>query len=169
MLERRNTLSGLRYADDPAVLGWELGNELYDPRCVRRRRVPARARRTPFANLTCPAQRARRFEGYRTPPPAEWTEDVAAHIKELAQQLVIDGAQFSPTSLQLRNVDIVGRTYYNLPSTALEADLALTAAWNSAIVAGNSPQLTPLAKSFIVKEFGLVSAQEAVIETRSNT
>lgn len=31
LLTRRNTVTGLRYADDPAILGWETGNELDSP------------------------------------------------------------------------------------------------------------------------------------------
>ena len=31
VLTRRNTITGLRYADDPAILGWETGNELDSP------------------------------------------------------------------------------------------------------------------------------------------
>ncbi len=31
VLRRRNTITGIRYADDPAILGWETGNELDSP------------------------------------------------------------------------------------------------------------------------------------------
>lgn len=31
VLTRRNTITGLRYADDPAIFGWETGNELDSP------------------------------------------------------------------------------------------------------------------------------------------
>ncbi len=31
VLRRRNTVTGVRYADDPAILGWETGNELDSP------------------------------------------------------------------------------------------------------------------------------------------
>ena len=45
------------------------------------------------------------------PPPAEWTEGVAAHLRAHgAQQLIMDGAQFTSASLPLAGIDLVGRT-----------------------------------------------------------
>ena len=112
------------------------------------------------------------------PPPAEWTEGVAAHLRAHgAQQLIMDGAQFTSASLPLAGIDLVGRTcaaphrrrrcrltraprrltppprrrrYYNLPASALENDLALVETWNEQ--EGAAPKL------FVVKEFGLVSS-----------
>jgi len=107
LLTRTNTLTGRRYADEPAVLAWELGNELADVRY-----------------------------GYNStvPPPAEWSEDIAAHVRSLdPNHLIVDGGQFDglgDTSLPLAGVDIVGRTYYNLPAAELASDLELVAGWN---------------------------------------
>ncbi|KAL1508416.1 hypothetical protein AB1Y20_004525 [Prymnesium parvum] len=135
VLTRNNTRTGIRYGDDPTILAWELGNELSDVS----------------------------VDGSTAPPPAEWTEDIAALIKSTApSQLVMDGGQFSSNSLYLRGVDLVGRTYYNLPATDVEADLKILAAWNDAVAAAAaeaaSSSLASLTKTFVVKEYGLVSA-----------
>ena len=105
VLERRNTLTGRLYKDEPAILAFELGNELHDVR----------------------------YADGLAPPPTEWSNDVAAFIKGIdAHHLVMDGAQFSAeASLALSaDVDLVGRTYYNLPVSALVHDLELVEAWN---------------------------------------
>eukprot|EP00966_Prymnesium_polylepis_P121176 2800696-Prymnesium_polylepis.1 len=93
VLTRNNTLTGVRYGDDPAVLAWELGNELTDV-----------------------------SYGYYSdaPPPSEWSDAIGAFVKEHATQLVMDGAQFSSASLALSHVDLVGRTYYNVEAADVE-------------------------------------------------
>ena len=101
ILTRVNTLTGTAYASDPAILAWELGNELVDPGHSRYRARSAR-------------------------PPDAWTEEMAAHVKLLAPStLVMDGGFFAPSALALSNIDLLGSTYYNVKAAAsLGADLA---------------------------------------------
>ena len=107
ILTRVNTLTGRAYAHEPAILAWELGNELTDPR-------------------SGPA-------GTKARPPASWTEEIAMHVKSLApRHLVVDGGFFEPAALTLQAVDLVGSTYYNQPASDLGTDLDAVAAASAA-------------------------------------
>ena len=132
ILLRVNTLTGRRYADEPAVLGWELGNELVDP--------------------SQPGEDAR-------PPPA-WSEEMAAYIKAVSLPriaIVVDGGLFAPSALELRGVDMVGSTFYNLRPEVLQSHLRAV----EAAAARN----TSLSKGYIVKEYGLVSGNPTLNRT----
>lgn len=104
VLTRNSTVTGKLYSQEEAVLAWELGNELHDPK---------------FSQAL--------------PPPVEWTQDIAGYIKSLDQNhLVIDGGQFSTAVLNVAAVDIVGSTYYGVDSKAVSDDVNMLAAWNAA-------------------------------------
>ena len=108
VLERVNSRTGRQYKDEPAILAWETGNELVDVRYGAAQFG---------AILRNSAQFSERLLLHRygaesgVPPPAEWTEGVAAHLRAHgAQQLIMDGAQFTSASLPLAGIDLVGRT-----------------------------------------------------------
>ncbi len=70
LLERRNTVTGALYKDEPTILAWELGNELRN--------------RTNVAS-----ERARRADELLT-----WTREMASHIKSIdSNHLVADGGE----------------------------------------------------------------------------
>ena len=113
------------------MLAWELGNELTDP------------------SQTDVAAR----------PPAAWSEEMAAHVRALSrprQAVVLDGGLFEESALELRGVDLVGSTFYNLPSDVLAGQLRAVAAHNAA---RNASHGGTGAKGFVVREYGLVSAR----------
>ena len=111
------------------------------------------------------------------PPPAEWTEGVAAHLRAHgAQQLIMDGAQFTSASLPLAGIDLVGRTCAAPPAAAAPPHpraALLTAGFArppqvlqpASVGARERPSARrdaeraggPQPKLFVVKEFGLVS------------
>ncbi|MFO0788165.1 MAG: cellulase family glycosylhydrolase [Pirellulales bacterium] len=78
VLTRKNTLTGVEYRNDPAVFGWETGNEIL--------------------------------------PTPEWTQKIAAYIKELDKNhLVLDGKSLQgvPTaSLDDPNIDVITSHHY---------------------------------------------------------
>ena len=85
LMERVNTVSGVKYKDDPAVICWETGNEI-----------------AAYDNTTTP-----KF-------PQDWTTEIAAHLKSTGiNQLVLDGKMDATAeSLLDSNVDILGSHYY---------------------------------------------------------
>ncbi|MFT4144291.1 MAG: cellulase family glycosylhydrolase, partial [Mobilitalea sp.] len=85
LMERTNSVSGIKYKDDPAVICWETGNEL-----------------AAYDDTANP-----KF-------PQEWTTDIAAHLKSTGiHQLVLDGKMDATAeSLKDPNVDILGSHYY---------------------------------------------------------
>lgn len=85
LMERTNTVTGVKYKDDPAVLCWETGNEI-----------------AAYDSTTSP-----KFT-------QNWTKSVAAHLKSTGiSQLVLDGKMDAAAeSLNDDNVDILGSHYY---------------------------------------------------------
>ncbi|SHO49139.1 carbohydrate binding domain-containing protein [Anaerocolumna xylanovorans] len=85
LMERTNTVTGVKYKDDPAVLCWETGNEI-----------------AAYDSTSNP-----KF-------PQDWTTEIAAHLKSAGiKQLVLDGKMdATAASLTDPNVDILGSHYY---------------------------------------------------------
>jgi hypothetical protein len=85
LMERTNTVSGIKYKDDPAVICWETGNEI-----------------AAYDDTSNP-----KF-------PQQWTTDIAAHLKSTGiHQLVLDGKMDATAeALKDPNVDILGSHYY---------------------------------------------------------
>jgi hypothetical protein len=105
ILNRHNSLTGRRYADDSAILAWEIGNELTDD--------------------------DQWVDGF--PVPLEWTQDIARHIRKLDRNhLLIDGGFFSTEVLAVADIDIVGSTYYGTRYLKVSDDVKLLEAFNNA-------------------------------------
>ncbi len=88
LLNRKNTVSGVRYKDDKAILCWETGNELGGN---------PEAQEKHDAELT------------------EWTRDIAGFVKSLDENhLVLDGRMSTTTSSRKGDnpSDILGAHYY---------------------------------------------------------
>jgi len=106
VLDHKNRYTGLRYADDPTIMAWETGNEMW-----------------------CETCQDNFWDG-------SWTKAVADHIKAQApRQLVVDGHGTDPActtgclheaSLDLASVDIVDDHHYP-PVTARVRSSAETA------------------------------------------
>lgn len=129
VINRRNTLTGTLYRDDPAILGWELGNELFSPTCD---------------TLTVPICGVERPIRYYPSVPASWTEEMSNYIRDLdPNHLIIDGAYPNQDDVrELPNVDVMGATYYEGDEAQLLAD--------KAFIGGR--------KAMIIKEFGLAGS-----------
>lgn len=85
LMDRTNTVTGVKYKDDPAVLCWETGNEIAA------------------------------YDSTDNPKfPQSWTTDIAACLKAAGiKQLVLDGKMdAAKESLNDPNVDILGSHYY---------------------------------------------------------
>jgi endo-1,4-beta-mannosidase len=126
VLSRKNHLTGRYYRDEPAIFGWELGNELFAPLC------------DDLKPPHCGSQRSLRdFPEV----PVEWTREMAGFIKSIdGNHLVVAGGYVkSGNALTVADVDMVGGTYYSADTAVLQEDIA--------VVRGQIP--------FIVKEFGL--------------
>jgi hypothetical protein len=86
LLNRTNTVTGIQYKDDPAILCWETGNEI-----------------------------GNRSQVERDDELTAWTNQVVAHVKSIdSNHLVLDGRMsMSPRSLSDENLaDILGAHYY---------------------------------------------------------
>lgn len=85
LMDRTNTITGVKYKDDPAILCWETGNEL-----------------AAYDDVNNPVFNQ------------EWTTDIAAHIKSTGiNQLILDGKMDATSeSLKDDNIDILGSHYY---------------------------------------------------------
>ncbi|WP_026669658.1 cellulase family glycosylhydrolase [Butyrivibrio sp. AE3006] len=86
LLNRTNTVTGIKYKDDPAVLCWETGNEI-----------------------------GNRSQVERDDELAKWTNEVVEHVKSIdSNHLVLDGRMsMAPKSLSDENkADILGAHYY---------------------------------------------------------
>ena len=116
VLTHRNPLTGLMYRDDPTIMAWETGNELW---CQ-----------------TCPGN----------PWFPDWTRQIADHIKAVApRQLVVDGHGTDPSctsacldapSLKIPSVDIVDDHHYPLSIARLEDSVTRTRAADKAYLVG---------------------------------
>lgn len=86
LLNRTNTVTGIQYKDDPAILCWETGNEM-----------------------------GNRSQVERDDELTAWTNQVVEHVKSIdSNHLVLDGRMsMSPKSLGTENLaDILGAHYY---------------------------------------------------------
>ncbi|WP_022767569.1 carbohydrate binding domain-containing protein [Butyrivibrio sp. NC2007] len=86
LLNRTNSVTGVMYKDDPAILCWETGNEI-----------------------------GNRSQVERDEELSAWTNEVVAHVKSIdSNHLVLDGRMsMSPKSLSADNLaDILGAHYY---------------------------------------------------------
>ncbi|GAA2001561.1 hypothetical protein JL107_01370 [Nakamurella flavida] len=116
VLTHRNPLTGLAYRDDPTIMAWQTGNELW---CQ-----------------TCPGN----------PWFPDWTRQIADHIKSVApRQLVVDGHGTDPActtacldapSLQIASVDIVDDHHYPPSIARLRDSVTRTRAAGKAYLVG---------------------------------
>jgi hypothetical protein len=106
ILNHTNTYTGVKYKDDPTIMAWETGNELY-------------------VGST-----------YNTNSIRPWTEEIANHIKSIApNQLVIDGKYgVDRSSLDIPSVDIYSNHYKIISHFVNEA--ALVKSYNKAYYMG---------------------------------
>jgi hypothetical protein len=139
LLNRRNVYTGVLYKDDPAILAWQLGNELssyvYDNRL----------------HLDSNGQPSKELEKAWLEKIGRWSSEMAAHIKDIdTHHLVMDGGGERTMILNDPNIDIVSEHYY--------------AYWNE--MGGLSTDLAALArhakqsskahsKALIADEFGM--------------
>jgi len=117
LLNRVNTVTGIRYGDDSSILAWETGNEL-----------------------------AWQRKG-KEPAPAAWTLEIAKHIKSLAPcALVMDGSfsksdtsesAFRKEVLESKDVDIMSYHYYGAGDVQrVVEDPAIAASYGKAFLCG---------------------------------
>ncbi|MGF7143327.1 hypothetical protein HNQ56_001750 [Anaerotaenia torta] len=139
LMDRTNSVSGIKYKDDPAVLCWETGNEIAA------------------------------YDETGTKFPQEWTTDIAAHLKSTGiRQLVLDGKMDATAeSLKDPNVDILGSHYYtgHFPTkTKNDTWLSFNNGQGGAKqILGSDGQPLP-GKPFILGEFGAYTRVEQVNE-----
>jgi egghead protein (zeste-white 4 protein) len=139
VLSRRNRITGRLYKDEPAIFGWELGNELFSPMCN---------------DLRPPHCGSTKSLSEMPPVPIDWTREMAAYIRSIdgGKHLIIDGGYVkNGQALQVADLDLVGGTYYSSDTTWLQQDVET--------VGGRLP--------FILKEFGL--AGESNLSTVNET
>ena len=90
ILNRRNTVSGLLYKDDPAVLAWQLGNEFLS--YAGDRKLDA---------------------GYWTPVITDWSLEMAAFIKSVdPKHLIIEAGGDRERFIADPNIDIISTHLY---------------------------------------------------------
>ena len=96
LLTHVNPYTGLTYAQDPTIIGYETGNELsgnvFDDKDV----------------------------------PVEWTREICQFIKQLGpHKLCIDGTYgINTTHFEVSEIDVFSDHFYPLSTTTLESDIA---------------------------------------------
>lgn len=81
-----DVFAGVPYKQDPAILGWELGIELFSPPCDNLTTPVCCAQRSVLSDHDCTSLDT------MDPPPAAWTAEMASFLKALdPNHLVIDG------------------------------------------------------------------------------
>ncbi|HZL44842.1 MAG TPA: hypothetical protein VFC28_01330 [Opitutaceae bacterium] len=129
VLNRRNTVSGLLYRDDPAILAWQLGNEF--PSWWGDRHLDGKV-----------------WE----PPVTAWSCEMAAYLKQIdPQHLVMEGGGNRATFIADPNIDVMSTHLYEHWNrlAGLSTDLAALARADRAECRGKKP--------LIIDEFGLGS------------
>ncbi|PLW15315.1 hypothetical protein PCANC_11296 [Puccinia coronata f. sp. avenae] len=88
LLNRVNTINGVRYGDDDTVLAFETGNELNwgDPKKIT----------------------------FQRPPPAKWTLEIARHIKSLAPRTLVMDGSYSRRNRSFWEEDVLDSKYVDL-------------------------------------------------------
>jgi hypothetical protein len=129
VLNRRNTISGILYRDDPAILAWQLGNEF--PSWWGDRRLD---------------------EKTWEPPVTAWSCAMAAFLKQTdPKHLVMEGGGNRATFIADPNIDVMSTHLYEHWNrlAGLSTDLAALARADRAECRGKKP--------LIIDEFGLGS------------
>jgi len=117
LINRVNTVTGVRYGDDSSILAWETGNEM-----------------------------AWQHKG-KVPAPAAWTIEIAKHIKSLAPcALVMDGSfsksdtsesAFRTEVLESKDIDLMSYHYYGSGDTKrVVKDSAIAASHGKVFICG---------------------------------
>ncbi len=143
VVNRRNTVSGLLYRDDPAILAWQAGNELdgyvYEHKLDRDTWMP---------RITA------------------WTRAMAAYLKQVdPNHLVMEGGGDRAAYIADPNVDVISIHLYQYWAEK-QGQPAELAAWARAARAESRGQ-----KPLIVDEFGLAdfdNVQRLVAEIRDD-
>ncbi len=135
LMDRTNSITGIKYKDDPSVICWETGNEL-----------------AAYDSTSAP-----KF-------PQAWTTEMAAHVKSLGvNQLLLDGKMDATSeSLKDPNIDILGSHYYTGSYPAKlrnDTELSFNNGTNPVLDTNDDP--LP-GKPFILGEFGAYTSSEQV-------
>lgn len=107
-MTHKNPYTGLTYAEDPTIMAYETGNELYGPI---------------WGDMDV---------------PAAWVQEIARYIKKLGpKKLVVDGTYgVNKTHLSIPEVDIYSDHFYPLDNTKLQNDIDLVASANKVYWSG---------------------------------
>jgi len=108
LLTHLNPYTGLTYAEDPTIIGYETGNELGGP---------------VFGDKWV---------------PVEWITEIAQLVKQLGpEKLVIDGTYgINVTHFSIEEIDIFSDHYYPLNDTKLQDDIDLVKSANKVYLVG---------------------------------